>query len=99
MKIINAIKSKTRQITTPKAKRAAAPPVAQKTAPKTKAKPGKISAPKAKRATVPAVQITTEQIARKAYSIWEQQGRPAGMDSVHWLQAEQQLKSSQSFTE
>jgi hypothetical protein len=48
-------------------------------------------------ASAPA--ITTEEIARRAYAIWEGQGRPAGMEKEHWLQAETQLKASQSFSE
>ncbi len=69
MKIINAIKSRTRKATAPK------------------------------HTAAPAQQITSEQIARRAYAIWEQQGRPVGLETQHWFQAEQQLKSSQSFTE
>lgn len=52
-----------------------------------------------KRATAPAPEITSEEIARRAYFIWEQQGRPAGKEAEHWYQAEQQLKSSHSFAE
>lgn len=47
----------------------------------------------------PAPVITTEEIARRAYAIWEGQGRPAGKAKEHWLQAEMQLKASQSFSE
>ena len=31
------------------------------------------------------------EIARTAYFIWEQEGRPHGRDQAHWLQAEKQL--------
>ena len=40
------------------------------------------------------LQPTSEQIARAAYLIWEQEGRPQGRDVTHWLQAERQLKAS-----
>jgi hypothetical protein len=93
MKITNASK------TTPlKAKRTAAP-TAAKAAPKTKPA-AKTIARKAARAAapLPVQKITSEQIAQRAYLIWEQQGRPAGMEQEHWLLAEQQLKSSQTFT-
>jgi hypothetical protein len=47
--------------------------------------------------TTPCREITSECIASRAYSLWEQQGRPQGKDLELWLQAEKQLKSSQSF--
>jgi hypothetical protein len=37
------------------------------------------------------LQPTSEQIARAAYLMWEQEGRPHGRDLQHWLQAESQL--------
>jgi hypothetical protein len=49
--------------------------------------------------TASATAITPEEIARRAYAIWEAQGRPAGKETEHWLQAETQLKTSQSFSE
>jgi hypothetical protein len=33
-------------------------------------------------------------IARRAYEIWEKQGKPHGRDREHWLQAEAELGSS-----
>src|SRR5262245_43377320 len=36
-------------------------------------------------------QPSAESISRRAYEIWEQQGRPDGSDLQHWLQAEQEL--------
>lgn len=33
-----------------------------------------------------------ESIATRARQIWEQQGRPAGQDLAHWLQAERELQ-------
>jgi hypothetical protein len=45
-----------------------------------------------RKAGLPARQTATHQeIAAAAYSIWEQQGRPAGRDVEHWLQAELQI--------
>jgi len=44
-------------------------------------------------------QITSECIASRAYTLWEQAGRPQGRDLEHWLQAESQLKQvSQAFS-
>jgi hypothetical protein len=46
--------------------------------------------------TAPAValrrEITTENIAACAYTLWDQSGRPHGRDMEFWLKAEQQLK-------
>lgn len=102
MKIISPSKSKIRKITKPTltTKRAVSP-AAKKITPKARPMVVKTSAPKAKRTVkpLPAPVITSEEIARRAYFIWEQQGRPAGKEAEHWKLAEQQLKSSQSFTE
>lgn len=47
----------------------------------------------------PQREITTELIAKRAYIIWEQQGRPQGREMANWLLAESQLKQEiQSFT-
>lgn len=101
MKIVNTAKAKSNKTTPSKTKRETAAPATPKTKTVAAAKPVKATAAPVKRAIkpAPAPQITSEQIARRAYSIWEQQGRPAGKESEHWLLAEQQLKSSQSFTE
>lgn len=34
---------------------------------------------------------TRDEIAACAYSIWENEGRPAGREIAHWLQAEAHL--------
>lgn len=34
---------------------------------------------------------SAEEISRRAYEIWESEGRPPGCDLRHWLQAEQEL--------
>ena len=106
MKTAKAIKSKTAKITKPKPGRTAA--LVKVAAPKAKAKAKtrpakavKVSAAKP-RATKPAPaaarvsfpRITAEQIASRAYFIWEQHGRPAGREREHWLLAEQQLKAA-----
>jgi hypothetical protein len=37
-------------------------------------------------------QATREgEIARRAYELWEQEGRPEGREQEHWLQAEKEL--------
>jgi len=43
-------------------------------------------------------EISTEEIATRAYLLWEQRGRPHGRDVELWVEAESQLKSSQSFS-
>lgn len=36
----------------------------------------------------------TDDIARLAYAIWEQEGRPLGRDQQHWLEAERLLTAT-----
>lgn len=36
----------------------------------------------------------TPQILRRAYEIWEHEGRPHGRDKVHWLLAEAEVSVS-----
>jgi hypothetical protein len=44
-------------------------------------------------------EITPDLIAARAYTIWEQQGRPQGRDVANWLLAESQLKEEiQTFS-
>ncbi|HMJ90040.1 MAG TPA: DUF2934 domain-containing protein [Candidatus Acidoferrum sp.] len=42
--------------------------------------------------------ISPESIARRAYEMWESEGRPDGRDYDHWLQAEAMLRGSSSGT-
>lgn len=35
--------------------------------------------------------VSADAISRRAYEIWESEGRPEGCDLRHWLQAEQEL--------
>ena len=35
--------------------------------------------------------VTREEIAQRAYEIWESAGHPEGQDASHWLQAEAEL--------
>jgi hypothetical protein len=39
-------------------------------------------------------ELAHDAIAREAYRIWEQHGRPGGQELLHWLEAEQRLRSS-----
>jgi hypothetical protein len=32
-----------------------------------------------------------EYVQRRAYELWESEGRPAGRDQAHWLQAESEV--------
>ena len=105
MKTTKSTKAKSIKATKPKAKRAAAsaPAIKAKVRAKAKfkarpapAKAVKASAPKpaAVAAPVRAPRITAEQIASRAYFIWEQHGRPSGREGEHWQMAEQQLKAA-----
>jgi hypothetical protein len=40
--------------------------------------------------------ITTEEIAARAYDIYEREGRVEGRDMDHWLRAEAELRSERS---
>jgi Protein of unknown function (DUF2934). len=35
--------------------------------------------------------VTQEQIAKRAYEIWNERGRPSGCDVDHWVEAEREL--------
>lgn len=37
--------------------------------------------------------LTAEEISRRAYNLWEQEGRPESRDLEHWLRAEQELRA------
>ena len=106
MKTAKTTKTKTVITAAPVAKRAVAPApaIAPKTQPVVAAAPA--PAPKtqpvaavAPLTPAPARKITTEQIARRAYCIWAEQGRPTGKDTEHWLLAEKQLLTNLSLTE
>ena len=42
----------------------------------------------------PQGEPTHDEIALRAYSLWEQQGRPQNQEIAFWLQAETQLRQS-----
>lgn len=50
-------------------------------------------APAAKAAAAGA--LPAEQIAQRAYEIWQAKGKPAGQDQEHWFQAERELRDTQ----
>lgn len=41
-------------------------------------------------------ELNHDEIAAKAYQIWEGSGRPSGSDLEHWLQAEKELASARA---
>ena len=90
VKTVKTGKTKTKKSTRTINQRAAAAP---KTTKKSVATPKPAKAREAK----PVFEITTERISIRAHAIWEEQGRPQGRELEHWLQAESQLKASQSF--
>lgn len=40
-----------------------------------------------------------EKIKRRAYALWEQEGRPPGRDQAHWLRAEEEMDLRASLDE
>lgn len=40
--------------------------------------------------------VSAEQIAKRAYAIWQAKGCPNGQDQQHWLQAERELNQRSS---
>ena len=70
-----------------------------KTTPKDKAKaasktkkPAGARTPASKPATIRARKRDMhESIQRRAYELWEGEGRPAGREHHHWLQAEREI--------
>jgi hypothetical protein len=46
--------------------------------------------------SVPHHGLTAEAISRRAYELWEQEGRPESRDLHHWLRAEQELIAEQN---
>jgi hypothetical protein len=43
--------------------------------------------------------ITHENIARRAHQIWEESGRKDGNETIHWLQAERELRAHDGSAE
>ncbi len=39
-------------------------------------------------------QPSHDAVARRAFELWEQEGRPPGRDREHWLQAEAELREA-----
>jgi hypothetical protein len=42
--------------------------------------------------------LPPDAISRRAYELWESEGRPEGADLRHWLQAEQELNRGNTTT-
>ena len=40
--------------------------------------------------------LDADLVSRRAYELWENEGRPEGSDLRHWLQAEQELRNNPS---
>lgn len=60
-------------------------------APAPRAQPGKVTSIAPSTGAPPR-----EQIAARAYELWEKAGRPEGQDEANWLQAERELSSRSS---
>ena len=39
------------------------------------------------------MKISYEDIAKRAFEIWEQEGKPEGCERKHWLLAEEELRN------
>ncbi len=52
-------------------------------------------APRTKKAAAPqpVITVTHDQIAARAFLIWEAKGRPHGLDEQNWREAEAQLRN------
>jgi hypothetical protein len=50
------------------------------------------SAPAA--ASKPSRTVTSQEVAARAYQLWEASGRRHGDDRAHWFQAEHELRSA-----
>ncbi len=51
-------------------------------------------APQASGRAIKLTQLHSDDVARRAYEIFEREGRPEGRDLEHWLMAEAELTSS-----
>ena len=40
------------------------------------------------------IKLSPQEIAQKAYQLWEQDGHKAGQDMRYWLQAEKELRAA-----
>ncbi len=69
---------------------AAKPKAAAAAAPKAKAAATKTAAGKPA-AAQRRIDEMHDYIQRRAYQLWENEGRPAGRDQAHWLQAESEI--------
>lgn len=82
-----------------KAKSASAPNASAARTGKTKAIPIKAASRSAARKTAAAGwsrEELHERIQRRAYELWEREGRPEGRDHAHWYQAE--LEITRAYT-
>jgi hypothetical protein len=67
---------------------AAKPKAPAATAPKAKATGAKAAT---QAAAAKRIDEMRDYIQRRAYELWESEGRPTGRDQAHWLQAEGEL--------
>jgi hypothetical protein len=76
-----------------KAKSASAPKASGAKSGKTKATVIKAPSRSASRRPAPvwSIEELHERIQRRAYELWEREGRPEGRDHAHWQQAELEI--------
>jgi Protein of unknown function (DUF2934) len=63
---------------------------------KTPAEPRRLSGPPAEADAVVNQVLADEEIARKAYALWESRGRPFGSPDEDWYRAVHELYASES---
>jgi hypothetical protein len=51
---------------------------------------------KSQTAQTSGTKLNHDQIAARAYQIWEGAGHPAGSEITHWLQAEEELRAAEN---
>jgi hypothetical protein len=66
-------------------------PKAKNTNSSTKAVRTTVAAKVSHASAVPAARPTHDEVALRAYEIWEREGCPAGRDLDHWSMAESEL--------
>jgi len=88
-------KRTTKKKTTKKTSKVAGKPTKKKTSKKSSKKTvaGKVSRKKA----VAAVDPTYDEIAARAYVVWERKGRPEGRDMENWREAEAELRAERGL--
>jgi hypothetical protein len=68
--------------------------VARKTKAPSTTKPGSRTVAASSAAFAARPDALDERVRRRAYELWESEGRPAGREHDHWLQAEREVAAT-----